>query len=320
MSRSKRRLAVVALVGLAAATVTAVGSSSPAGGQAPEGIEVLDNTGPFEPVAGFSGHDPVPGAETAPEPATNDGIEGSAPLTESVIGADGRVQVTNTTGNINRRIGQIELTQTGIGSFICTGWLIDDNSILTSGHCAFDPTGGGGLIEAATWYPGRNGASDPFGGCPVTFAAFPTNWQNQAKPAADYAVLNFANPGPCDDIGQTLGTFGMMAFANVDGLDNKNATVQGYPGDMPDGTMWKMNGRIDRRSTAAMLFYPMDTFGGQSGSPIWWNRLTGACTGACGYGVHSYGVGISGLNRNSGPRLSAARIGQIQGWAGMNGG
>jgi glutamyl endopeptidase len=88
---------------------------------------------------------------------------------------------------------------------------------------------------------------------------------------------------------------------------------------MPFGTHWRMGGRITR-ANKRLTFYPMDTFGGQSGGPVWWNRTGGACTGPCGYAVHAYGVGLPGLGQtnNGRPRLTAFRLGPIRAAAGQN--
>jgi glutamyl endopeptidase len=324
MNRTVKRLlfGAVALSLIGLASIDAPPSAS---GQDPApSISMGDTAGPVTPLEGFSGIAPG-GGEYAPAPTTNDGEGGQPTGAESVIGPDGRVRVTNTTSAINRRIGQIEFFQAnGLnpGNYICTGWIIDNNSILTSGHCVFDPPigsggGGGGIIESATWYPGRNGATDPYGGCPVSVIyAPPTQWQTNGQAYWDYGVMNFANPGPCASIGTTLGTFGLFSTTNLNGLNNLQATVQGYPGDKPFGTEWKMNGRI-AKANKQMTFYPMDTFGGQSGSPVWWNRTGGACVGPCGYAIHSYGVGLAGPGQtnNAGPRITAFRVGQIRDWA-----
>jgi glutamyl endopeptidase len=328
MNRTSKRL-LFGAVALSLVSLASIDAAPSASGQDPApSITMIDTSGPVTPSNGFSGHDPT-GSETAPAPTTNDGEGGQPTGAESVIGPDGRVRVTNTTSGINRRIGQIEFFQAdGLnpGDFICTGWLIDNNSILTSGHCVYDPPiaaggTGGGIIESASWFPARNGGTDPFGECPVTQIAAPlVQWQQNGQAYWDYAIMNFANPGPCQSIGSALGTFGLFATANVNGLNGLRATVQGYPGDKPFGTEWKMNGRI-AKANRQMTFYPMDTFGGQSGSPVWWNRTSGACTGPCGYAIHSYGVGLAGAgrNNNAGPRITAWRIGQIRDWAAQNG-
>jgi V8-like Glu-specific endopeptidase len=331
MNRSKQHGAVTGSLAVLLAGLCTVVSAPPTSAQPASGIETVDLSGPVEPVAGW---DAVPPTLTpleggfGPSPVTPGDAQpsearGSA---ETVIGPDGRTRVTATTTYPASAVGQIEIHQNGTpanggGDFICTGWLIDRNSILSAGHCVYDPVSPAGWIESATWYPGRNGNTDPFGGCAVrTQWAPPTEWVQNGRPYFDFAVLNFATSGPCRNIGATTGTFGLYATPTLNALNNAPAFVQGYPGDKPDGTQWRMSGRITR-ANKRFAFYPMDTFGGQSGSPVWWNRSSGVCTGPCGYAVHAYGVGLAGVgqNNNGGPRLTPFRLGQISAFADNNG-
>jgi len=326
MTRPKPAVRLTVVLALIVSALVALSATSSAQdpGPAPAEAALGDISQAVTPTAGVSGQEPS-GVEAAPPATTNDGVEGQSlgPGRESVIGADGRIRVNPTTSRVARRIGQIEIDQGIFGTFLCTGWLVDDNSVLTAGHCVHDPSPVIGDLESATWYPGRNGGVDPYGGCEVETFFAPQQWIDNSSPQFDYALINFANPGPCAAIGQTLGTIGLMAVPTTRGLNGARAAVQGYPGDKPPGTMWKMNGRIavgGRR----MLYYPMDTFAGQSGSPVFWDRRSGPCTGLCGYGVHAYGAN-SGLpgpdeHNNSGPRFTAWRVGQIMSWADDNGG
>ena len=95
-------------------------------------------------------------------PQFNDGSAGMPAGIESVIGDDGRVRVTDTESYPASAIGQIELTSAWSpepGDFICTGWLIDPNTILSSGHCAYQPIAAGDAtsIESVFFAPGRDG-------------------------------------------------------------------------------------------------------------------------------------------------------------------
>lgn len=50
-------------------------------------------------------------------------------------------------------------------------------------------------------------------------------------------------------------------------LRYKPMKTWGYPGDKPSGQMWKANGLV-HHTTAQRIFYMADTYGGQSGSPV----------------------------------------------------
>jgi glutamyl endopeptidase len=243
---------------------------------------------------------------------------------ESVIGADGRKKVADTTTYPARAIGQIEFGQDG-AQYICTGWLIDKNSILTSGHCSFTPDGvTGNVIDYASFAPGRNRLVDPYSSCPVYEVFAPLAWRRDGSVKNDWSVMqlgtNNAGTVTTCDVGTTVGWFGISWTAGDNALTGDSATVQGYPGDKAFGTQWTMSGTIFK-STKQMVYYKMDTAGGQSGSPIF--DPTGAnCGGSpCGMAVHSYGVGLAGpgANANAGPRITQTSFTTITNYAAGNG-
>lgn len=262
--------------------------------------------------------------------ATTGGNEAAVPLgpAESVIGSDGRSRVpySATSTYPLSAIGQIELTQgngAAPGPYRCTGWLIDKNSVLTSGHCSVDPpraTGrgdGGGPVEQARFFPGRNRGGgtvrNPFGSCPMETVWAPTQWVQDGLPQFDFSVQNLASG--CD-FSATAGTFGMFSLDGKNAFAGRSLRVEGYPADRPFGSRWTMAGVVDHSSNA-MLSYTMDTAAGQSGSPVF-RTYRASCGGPCGAAVHSYGV-AGNPPTNSGPRLTASRISQIVSVANLNG-
>lgn len=319
MSRSTKRVAVLAALALLAGLALATGTS-PAAGLAPT-ESAPPTVRAITLPAGYTPPVPRPGAVSrayagtgaeAASASTNDGFEGQPLGVESVIGFDGRTRVNPTTGYPARAIGQIEGFDDEDGSFICTGWLIDANTILTSGHCLYPPgTSPNNIVETIEFFPGRNRGTDPYGSCFGLEGWSPTAWIQNETPNADYAIINL----DCD-VGDTVGWFGIFSLPNVGDLLHRSARLQGYPGDRPFGTHSGMSDRIER-SLAKMVFYDIDTAGGQSGSPVWWTRA--ACGGPCGMAVHSYGVGNQGLNLNSAARITTARFAEIVDIADDNG-
>lgn len=264
------------------------------------------------------------GATTSPEavvvPAVPEGVPQSIiGAAESVIGPDGRdrLDVAATSVYPLSAIGQIEFVQDGAGTFICTGYLIDGNSVLTAGHCTFDG-GEDDPVDSAVFFPGRNRSGgapfNPFGSCAVVGVWAPDQWRLDAKPAHDYSVQQLAEG--CD-LAETAGSFGLFTLGGDNAFAGRRLRVEGYPGDKGYGSRWRMVGEVDRNSVNT-LHYPMDTFGGQSGSPLFkWNRPE--CGGPCSAGVHAYGAGGSPPT-NSGPMMTTGRIGTIAAVAAQNGG
>jgi glutamyl endopeptidase len=149
----------------------------------------------------------------------------------------------------------------------------------------------------------------------------PLEWRQNGDPKSDFAVMQLGTSSTTTcDIGTTVGWFGISWTAGADALTGDSATVQGYPGDKAFGSQWTMSGTI-KQSTKQMVYYRMDTAGGQSGSPVF--DPAGALCGAtpCGMAIHSYGVGLpgAGSNANAGPRITSGRFTTITNYAAENG-
>lgn len=217
-------------------------------------------------------------------------------LQESIIGPDGRTQQQDTAAYPHRAIGHLEIIQDNSLAY-CTGWLIDRNSILTAGHCAY--TGGtDNPIETAHFIPGRNAGVWPYDAASVVEMYAPYEWRFQGKMTHDWAVMQLNW-----DIGAEVGWFGFYSLPGTNRFAGTRARVQGYPADKYLGTQWQMAGTV-HHSSNRQVFYPMDTFGGQSGSPVFkWNRPS--CNGPCGFAIHAYGATGNPLN-NSGTRITAS--------------
>lgn len=89
--------------------------------------------------------------------------------------------------------------------------------------------------------------------------------------------------------------------------------IFGYPADKPAGTMWGMPKRI-KGVGPHKLFYKADTFGGQSGSPVY-GKLSNVCR-PCGFGIHAYAVGIEPFpESSSGTRIDSTVFASLAFWA-----
>ncbi len=325
-----RRAALAAAVAGALGTLTAVGVAPPAAGQAPTPAPAVENIPTPAPsgVTSTSARPGRPGVERFA--ATTGGDAGARPApqslsAESVILApgesasapDGRQKVPRTATDTDplRRIGQIEFVGADFRSYLCSGFLIDENSVLTAGHCSFDGINGdAGMSRSATFYPGRNRGNNvvknPYGSCNVTGFWAPDQWRYAGRAQYDYSVQQL----DCD-IGATIGWFGMYSLDGQNAFAGRSLRVEGYPGDKPFGSRWTMPGNV-HHSSNAMLFYPIDTYAGQSGSPVF-RTYRASCGGPCAAAVHAYGAGGNPLT-NSGPRLTAGRISQIVAVADLN--
>lgn len=315
------------LVGLLAAVLAllAAGGAEPVAGQAePDAVSSAEGPvqleGGAHPDAGQA-FDPGVVEVTEPEAAPRAGtqalpaesIVGSA---ESVLNVDDRTRVTNTTAYPNSAIGRLQF-RGGAATYHCTGFLIDANSVLTSGHCVHrgGTADGGDFFTRHVFTPGQNAAVAPFGSCGATDLWTTPEWFEAASEFDDLGVVQL----DCA-VGDTVGWFGYLAVPGDGALRGLADHVRGYPGDKRSGTMWTDRKRV-RVSQADMVFYRNDTYGGQSVSPVFtWDAR---CDGPCAMAVHGYGTGHGPpphTGHNHGPRITEQRAEMIAAVAGANGG
>lgn len=260
------------------------------------------STLPADAAVSSGGEVTLPGVQEGAEIGFS-GSEGSAPQpesTESIIGADQRVQVTGTTTYPARAVGLI----TRNGNHHCTGWLIGKDTVLTAGHCVHSGAGGS-FFSGLRFFPGRNGTSSPYGSCTPRSGGLTTfvGWSRDGNEQHDAGIIKLS----CT-VGNTTGWFGF--WWQSASLNGASTQIQGYPGDKPQ-TQWRSNDFV-RATETYQVFYNNDTVGGMSGSPVWQNRAAGSsfCAGVCGMAIHAYGLHGSGNHAvsNHGTRNTSAKV------------
>lgn len=228
-----------------------------------------------------------------------------APTPESIFGPDNRIQVTPTTSFPARATVMI----TRNGNAHCSGWMIGPNTVATAGHCVHSGGSGGSWYTGLVAWPGRDGASAPYGGCASTLSYSVTGWTVNGDEQYDYGALKLN----CT-IGNTVGWYGYFwQSASLAGLPT---LVSGYPGEKAFGTQWRGDNvsRTVAVSQNEQVFYPNDTTGGMSGSPVYYDR---AGCGICSMAIHAYGFPHGGFPHNSynhGTRITQAKFANFQAW------
>ncbi|WP_018655006.1 trypsin-like serine peptidase [Actinomadura flavalba] len=222
----------------------------------------------------------------------------------TVIGPDGRTQITNTTTYPNSVNGRLTFTAPDGQTYICTAFLYDNDTVATSGHCVYTHDNANnvhGWNSNFVFWPGRNGSSTPYGSCGWTNAYSVNGWINSQDPEYDYGAIKLN----CT-VGNATGWIGLRwQSASYNGT---TVNISGYPGDKPANTLWQMNGTVASTSTR-QLFYSIDTFGGQSGSAV---RIPG-CGAYCAVAVHSYGL-YGGSPYNRGTRITEPAFNNFTTW------
>ena len=186
----------------------------------------------------------------------------------TIVGEDDRVRISDTTAYPFRTIGQLYSVD-GDGNWsTCSATLISSSAVLTAAHCVYDHETGGWL-EDYEFYPALNGRGRaPYGKFSWTDAyileGFITNWKGYYGSVVpwDLAVVMLDQP-----VGSNLG---WMGYSVYDPAYAFTANIVGYPGDMPDGTMWRASCDVDPDlADATNMDYECDTWPGSSGSSVY---------------------------------------------------
>lgn len=228
-------------------------------------------------------------------------------LPENIIGQDDRVQVATTTDYPWRTICSLVIEKNGL-YYVGTGALVGPRTILTAGHNVFmydsatnNPLG---WADSITIIPGRNGnGTPPYGMCVVNAQALRSvkGWTQDKNSDYDWGAIIL----PSDfRYGDQVGYFGYTVLSDAN-LMTKFLNLSGYPADKGGSTQW-YHGRFPHSLTEAHINYEIDTFGGHSGSPVWYKTDSGRYI----VGIHTYGGPVT----NSANRITDSLFQLIGSW------
>ncbi|HPJ83463.1 MAG TPA: CARDB domain-containing protein, partial [Methanothrix sp.] len=230
---------------------------------------------------------------------------GVMPLT--VFPPDDRVQIADTTVYPWRTICRLIIAfPDSSDEYIGSGAIIgcDDGHgyhVLTAGHCVYDSSLGG-WASSIKVVPGLDGNYMPYYYSWATYLRSYTDWTQNKDQRHDWAVITLDR-----NLGDFTGWMGRQTASSLDTIYTGTLNTAGYPGDKGGITMW-FDADNGRTADEHNHWYYMDTYGGQSGSPVWRfvdpNRyiLT----------VHAYGDQGSGSNK--GTRLNQDKYDRIITW------
>lgn len=231
---------------------------------------------------------------------------------ESILtDVDRRKQILETELTPWRMICALEITSRNGLVYVGTGWLAAARTVITAGHCVFDPIDLGGWAKSIRVIPGRDDDEAPFGS--VTSSSFSTtdNWLASQDPDFDYAAIHLDI-----DLGSKVGTFGIGVLPDAE-LTNRLVNVSGYPVSPGNGRQQYFHANRVKAVTSRRVFYDVDTIGGQSGSPVW-TYLDDDSEVPIVVAIHAYGVGGVPANlsvvANSGPRILPDGMDVLRGW------
>jgi glutamyl endopeptidase len=228
---------------------------------------------------------------------------GETTLLEAVIGNDDRVRLADPLAQTNpwRQICSLRIRATTGVSYVGTGWFIGQRVVATAGHCVFLQKEGG-WADAIEVIPGKSGNAEPYGRLTARRFASVDGWVTDSARDFDYGVIFLDDPA----VGTRVGNFEVEAAPDSD-VARATARVSGYPADLDHAQYQYYHERVLQGVTPTRLLYDIDTFGGQSGSPIW---LQAEGSPAMVIGIHTTG----GLTSNSGTRISEPVLDNLIRW------
>jgi glutamyl endopeptidase len=221
-------------------------------------------------------------------------------VSEVIIGTDDRVRISPTTTFPWRAVCALRITAQDNSRWIGTGWLVAPRTVITAGHCVYMHAQGG-WPKSIEVIPGLNDSVRPFGSCVGTSFRSVAGWVNDKKREYDYGCIIL--PRDCRP-GDKTGVFGFAVKDNPY-LMSAYLNLSGYPGDKGGNQQWFM-ARKAKSVAPRVIYYEIDTMGGQSGSPVWIK------VGNARYavGIHTNGL-ISG---NSATRIVQPVFNNLQAW------
>ena len=225
------------------------------------------------------------------------------PILEAVIGDDDRTRVTPAfmLRNPWRQICALRITSKSNRTYVGTGWFIAPGVLATAGHCVYLQDDGG-WAKSIRVIPAKEGTREPLGSQISTRYKSVDGWVKKRSRDMDYGVIFLDDKGP----GTELGNFSVQAL-DVDALKRTDAQISGYPADLDRAEFQYFHLRPMLDVTDAQLIYDIDTFGGQSGSPIWQQT---AELGLIAVGIHTTG----GVSSNSGTRINRDVLDNLVTW------
>lgn len=260
----------------------------------------IPNTSPLAAEAPDAGPRAVPGYQGLLPGA--DDLEGR-PQPLSIIGVDGRVEITNTTVFPWRTVVQI-VVNFPTGSGTCTGEMIDAFNIFTAGHCVHNGTSWANSLQV---FPGRSGSYTPYNHAWATYFRSYTNWTVNQDHQHDWAVVTLDRR-----VGNFTGWMGRITAPWWSGIYTGTANNAGYPDLAPGGAGGGARMYFDadngRTANENNHWYYNDTRPGNSGGPVWYYDGTNRYIMT----IHAYGNDGSGSNH--GTRLNNEKYDRTNAW------
>lgn len=225
---------------------------------------------------------------------------GSEKILEVVFGDDDREPIKNVLESPWRKIAALRIRSKSGRIYVGTGWFINRRVVITAGHCVYlhDDRGWPDSIEVI---PALDGSDSAFGSYSSKNFKSNDGWVRDRNSDYDYGAIVLESPATNE-----IGWFSFAAPPDTYLVSNI-ANISGYPADRDRATKQYYHSRNIVRSSSRRIYYQIDTYGGQSGSPIWMNLGEG---NRVAIGIHTTG----GSTSNFGTRITEELFNNLKSW------
>src|SRR5712691_4420048 len=246
--------------------------------------------------------------EVAPTPADETPVDasvasfGDSTILEVIIGQDDRVKVKDVylTNVPWRQICALRIKSASERNYVGTGWFIGPGLLATAGHCVYMKDQGG-WADSIEVLPGLRGTLS-YGRMIAKRFGSVAGWVRDHSRDYDYGVIFLDD----DAIGKRVGNFSVQSLGDAV-LNGRQAKISGYPADRERAQYQYFHERPVLSTTPSTITYDIDTFGGQSGSPVWCDTEE---DGLIAVGIHTTG----NASGNSATRITEGVIDNLIHW------
>jgi glutamyl endopeptidase len=245
----------------------------------------------------------IVGKDTSMLTAAIDAAAGSTLIEkqlEVVIGDDDREKVSDVLDTPWRKIAALKIKAANGRTYVGTAWFISPRVLATAGHCVYMHEAGGWPQQIEV-IPALNGDIRPYGQAISTKFESNNGWINDRNSDYDYGVIILDKA-----LSEEIGWFAFAA-AEDNYLNSNIANISGYPADLDKATKQYYHARKITRSSSRRIYYDIDTYGGDSGAPVWMNFGENK---RVAIGIHTNG----GSTSNFGTRITDEIYKNLQNW------
>jgi len=248
------------------------------------------------------------GAEDKNKTSNHEIIQTSSYKLESIIGSDDRYYVNETYVYPFSSVCKIFTFWPDNSISMGTGAIVSATNhgfnVLTAGHCVYD-VGNGFWASGILVIPGYDLGYKPFYHAWAAGMASFTGWVVYGYTEYDLALVTLDR-----NVGDYTGWMGFATYAYTNPVYSGVLYTAGYPGDLSDGYAMYWTYDYGYEADEYLHYYWLDTYGGQSGSPVWyWDSQDEA---EYILTVHTNGGG--GTYPNWGTRINSNKYSTLVSW------